>query len=334
MSRNPAFRVKQPGIEGSETKDRGKLFIMKKHLITAIKVIVVVAIFYFIGRSVNMKVSEILDYLLHTGPFFTYSLLTFIVFICAQAVIWITILNHDGAKKLSYYRGMVIYFNSQFAKYLPGGFWNFVGRVYMTSRYGVPMNQQLVTLVYENLLLIVVASTYGLIMLYASHVIALYVLLLAFFALLMSYFYYGFVSRTIEKLIKRTVKKFSDMRLTLPKNSFFLFMLYSFGSHLIMGFAFWLLLQSFGVHNVNLLEAAGTYALAWLLGFITPLPGGIGVREGMLTFLLSFQHIGGDVASHISIISRIWNILAEVIVFLILNGFEIILKKRKHVANG
>lgn len=78
-----------------------------------------------------------------------------------------------------------------------------------------------------------------------------------------------------------------------------------------MGIAFWMLSNSFGAGRIGIFYAASTFATSWLLGLLSPLPGGLGVREGFSVYFLSHK-LGAESALHISIIARLWNMMAEI----------------------
>ncbi|WP_438444816.1 lysylphosphatidylglycerol synthase transmembrane domain-containing protein [Gorillibacterium sp. sgz5001074] len=298
---------------------------MKKLSLTALKIAVLGATVYFMVTNLNMNLMDIAKYLLNAQSFFYLALSIFVVFLSVQAWIWVQILN-DSERQLSSYRGLVIYMTSQFAKYLPGGFWNLVGRVYLTSKHGVVLGTQMTAILYENMMLGIVSAIYGIILLYTFHFIFLPMLLGLAVLLPLSYYFYEPVRSTTQKLIHKVSKKFRGMELSLPRERFYLYLSYYFLSHLLQGCAFWLLLRTFGVENIGIVTASGIFAVSWLIGLISPLPGGIGIREGALVFLLSFQ-VPVQVATQISIITRIWNVMGELVLFTLLNSIDLIRKR-------
>jgi uncharacterized protein (TIRG00374 family) len=96
-----------------------------------------------------------------------------------------------------------------------------------------------------------------------------------------------------------------------------------------MGLSYMLLLRSFHVDNVGLLYATGTFALAWILGILSPIPGGLGVREFVMILLLKNLGVDALLATQISVITRIWNVLGELIFFMIINLIERVRKLGK-----
>ncbi|MDF2927640.1 MAG: hypothetical protein K0R57_6554 [Paenibacillaceae bacterium] len=298
---------------------------MKKHALTVLKIVILVATVYFMVTNIDMNPKDIGLYLINVKSFFYIALSIFIVFLGVQAWIWVQILN-DSKRQISSYRGLVIYMTSQFAKYLPGGFWNLVGRVYLTSKHGVVLGTQMTAILYENMMLGIVSTIYGIILLYTFHFIFLPVLLALAVLLPLSYYFYEPVRLFFQRLIHKLSKRFAGMELSLPRERFYLYLLYYFLSHLLQGCAFWLLLKTFGVESVGIVTASGIFAVSWLIGLISPLPGGIGIREGALVFLLSFQ-VPVAVATQISIITRIWNVLGEMVLFALLNSIDLIKKR-------
>lgn len=300
---------------------------MKKWITSIVQYGLLLLIVYFIWRNIKMRPQDIWSYLLYAGPYFYWGLALFVGFLAFQSFLWVKLLN-DSEVRLTNYRGILIYTNSQFAKYVPGGFWNFVGRVYMTRKYGVELNDQLPVLLYENVFLIYTSLFYALLLGYNLNWVGWPWLLLTGLLVVLLYARYDAINRMLEKGLNRFIRKFSELRFTLPKDKFFRFLTFYAISHLLQATAFWLLLQSFGVRQVQIFDAAGIFALSWLIGFLSPLPGGIGVREGALSFLLS-QVIQADLAVQISIMTRIWNIMGETLLFCIMNSIEFLRQRMR-----
>ncbi len=206
------------------------------------------------------------------------------------------------------------------------------------------MEAQLSAIVYENILLVAAAAVYALALTMYLSILPMYVLYL-FGGLLLAFFLgYKQLSKWMRESLFLVIRKFplrrvreladkyGEVTLQLGRGAFFLHLLYFLASHMVMGAAFWLLIQSFDLPQVNLWYAAGTFASSWMLGLMSPLPGGIGVREGFLVYFLSF-HAPASVAAQISIIARIWNLLAEALFFLIMNALHYLAKRvNRHVS--
>lgn len=309
---------------------------MKKALQRVAKFILIVVVGFFIIREFRkhgFSPIQIWDYLLHADGYFYTSLGVFTLFLMMQAYIWVRLINRP-TYHLGALRGMVIYINSQFVKYMPGGgVLNFIGRFYMTSKEGVSAARQIMTMFYEGLLLMLAASAFSLYLVVQLGWLPWYVLIVAAILIGLLYRYYRGSNLWLEKVVHRFVKKFRDYDLNLPRKDFFQAWGYFIVSHLVMGLSYMLLLRSFGVDNVGLLYATGTFALAWILGIISPLPGGLGVREFVMILLLKNLGVDALLAAQISVITRIWNVIGELIFFMIINIIERVLKFGKGTAN-
>lgn len=105
---------------------------------------------------------------------------------------------------------------------------------------------------------------------------------------------------------------------------------YDMGNKIASGLLFFWLLRSMGVEIPAgyMITVAGIYAFAWLVGFITPgAPGGLGVREAMISLLLQEMAAPG-VLTAAALINRIITIFADVIAF----GLTQLFRKKKDSA--
>jgi uncharacterized membrane protein YbhN (UPF0104 family) len=87
---------------------------------------------------------------------------------------------------------------------------------------------------------------------------------------------------------------------------------------IVTGLGFWALLRGLiGPASPSPIVATGIYATAYLVGFLVLVaPGGLVVREGMMTGLLvSLADTPVAVAAAIAVVARIWMTLAELIAF-------------------
>ncbi|WP_235959478.1 lysylphosphatidylglycerol synthase domain-containing protein [Paenibacillus silvestris] len=299
-----------------------------------LKILLVVVILYFANRSLALKPVDLVTYLMDADYRFYVSMVLFTVFLMLQASIWVLIVNAVGAKtgsdtKLDVLSGLLIFINSQFAKYIPGGFWNYAGRIVLATRAGVSLAAQFAAIVYENVLLVSAALSYALLLAFSLDVVSVPICLFIGAIAGTVFIYYSSITAWISrifvqvsrwKLLVRLLQRMTNSAYLPPnkssgailsRNEFFGYFLCFLGSHFVMGIAFWMLSNSFGAGQIGIFYAAGTFATSWLLGLLSPLPGGLGVREGFLVYFLSHK-LGTEAALHISIIARLWNMMAEI----------------------
>ncbi|OCT16157.1 hypothetical protein A8709_01545 [Paenibacillus pectinilyticus] len=312
--------------------------MIPKWLLTTLKTILVAVIVYFALRSLPLRAVDLVAFLKRADYRFYLSMVLFAVFLMLQASIWVLIVNtvhvkdveSDNRTKLGLLSGLRIFIDSQFAKYIPGGIWNYAGRVVLATRAGVSLAAQFAAILYENILLVSAALSYALLLAMDLGVTPSPILLSIMLAVAAcGYVYYArmtsWISRVVggasrwkwmKKLLDRITKSDEavpnrDSAYTLTRNQFFGYLACFLGSHFVMGIAFWMLTASFDAGHISVLYAAGTFATAWLLGLLSPLPGGLGLREGFLVYFLSMK-LGTSAALQISIIARLWNMMAEV----------------------
>ena len=236
--------------------------------------------------------------------------------------LWHQMLLQAGAK-MSWKQALYAWAVSRTGRYIPGKVWVVVGRVALSR--GVPKSLVLWTLGIETILDILAGG--GLILLTAPawkkalpYTISLpslpvTLLLLALVLFLLS-------PRVMVPLIHRLSKtEFTGEMRTL---------------HLLLWFLGFLLLWGArtGGHVLFLRGAgitlpwpvfAGVFAFSFLVGAITPIaPGGLGVRESGIAFLLS-PLLGPGIASLAALLTRVAAVIVEILIL----GLAFILRKRQ-----
>jgi uncharacterized membrane protein YbhN (UPF0104 family) len=327
----------------------------RKLVPTVLKIAVLAVVVVFIVRNIPLKLEDITSFMVNANGRFYLSLLLFAIFLMLQAGIWVLIVNASlsdsgrlagGTTGLPMLQGLRIFIETQFGKYIPGGFWNVAGRIVMATKAGIPLDAQFAAIIYENILLIAAALVYAMMLIVSLHIVPLWVGLLLAAVFVVIYLFYTpltalfknlFVRasrwRFLQRMIGKMTKSFGGVEMTgsevsLTRNQFFVYLSCFLGSHFIMGIAFWMLTNSFDKGKVGLFYAAGTFATSWLLGLVSPLPGGLGVREGFLVYFLSLK-LGTETALQISVIARLWNIMAEVLFWAIIRAVSMLIRREK-----
>ena len=70
-----------------------------------------------------------------------------------------------------------------------------------------------------------------------------------------------------------------------------------------------------------------SYPISWVVGFLSPSPNGMGVREGILKVLLGGFY-DNDLLLLITLTSRIWTIFGEILSFLLFKGLYLFYRLR------
>ena len=127
-----------------------KSWIRKSFLVA-----VYLLILLFIIWTLHGNWSQIANYNWHVDyALMSASIVLVVLTMLFGAVIWSLILSHFS-QKLALNELVVIWLKSQLAKYIPGGFWNLIGRAYLCQEYGVSTTDVILSLLLELILLLI-----------------------------------------------------------------------------------------------------------------------------------------------------------------------------------
>ncbi|MEO8784789.1 MAG: lysylphosphatidylglycerol synthase domain-containing protein [Candidatus Saccharimonadales bacterium] len=254
-----------------------------------------------------------------------WSVLVALIFRYLMVVIWRVILRALGAPRLPSFRLMTdIYAKSWLARYIPGTVPWIAGKIVMAASYGISKSRLTVSSLLEAGMQVASAVVVSLVLIgfsprISSIPLVLRVLLVAASAaglVVLSPPIFNRLLTLAHKLFRK-----GDPHVELKINgsavwrSFSWFVLATF----INGAACFLLIHALvpSLPGNLFLYVVGAFALAGAIGMATPLlPSGIGVRDGALLVLLSAV-FPRDIALAVTVISRVWQIAADLIFFAI-----------------
>lgn len=283
-------------------------------------VVFLLIISYFIARVIYREWDKISGY--DWSPdyiFLILSVLTLYLVYIIGGYGWILVMRMVGAK-IDLKKGLSIFLLSLWGRYLPGGVWTVLGRVFLCRLEGIPDSRSGMSTILEQAYPIVSAG-------------------IVFAASLLFWNDAGSVTKVLPVLIsvplfiiflhpKPFLKIANPMLLWMGKtpinislsfnNMLFLAGYYSL-YWLVTGTAFYFFIRSFyplDLYYIPILS--GIYAISFVAGYVTFLtPAGLGVREGALTVLLSF-FIPTPIAIGVALLSRLWLVGVELTILLIL----------------
>ncbi|NJR52275.1 MAG: UPF0104 family protein [Leptolyngbyaceae cyanobacterium CSU_1_3] len=219
------------------------------------------------------------------------------------------------------------YLKTNIAKYLPGNVWHFYGRISAATKIGVSPEAALLSVVLEPLLMVAAALLIALLSLQqpgmtqigttqigAAQIGAIQVLptilLVAVLVSLHPRFLNPILARSLK--LKGSATKSQTEQILRLKHYPWRSLLGEVGFLLLRSLGFCLTFRAIapvGFEQIPLM--AGSFVVAWLLGFVTPgLPGGVGVFEAVAIALLSRGFPAADLLSGVAIY-RLLNTLAE-----------------------
>jgi uncharacterized membrane protein YbhN (UPF0104 family) len=300
----------------------------KQLLIRSVQVIVILLIFYFLIKGVVANWSQVkgfdwkFDY-----PLLAISFVLQIAALCWLVQVWRWILRHSGST-VSYPGLFKIWFFANLGRYLPGKVWQFLGMVYMLEKRGVPPRNTFSTVVLaqsfsvmSGLLLAFVFLGVNLYSQFLSDNPGLMVVIAIFFLAVVAFACYP---RLLQRLVNfgLGILKREKISLDITRKDVIIYVLCYSVSWLLFGLAFLVFIKAMAQASLSMYPSlTGAFAFSVNIGFLVLfVPGGIGVREGLLVLLLSSLFPGFfpvPVATLISLLARLWVTVAELLCVLI-----------------
>ncbi|MEO0070774.1 MAG: lysylphosphatidylglycerol synthase domain-containing protein [candidate division WOR-3 bacterium] len=238
-----------------------------------------------------------------------------ILFLChfpLGAIAWKLIIAGLG-EKISFIRAMSILTVTQLGKYAPGKVWFTLGRMSFVKQNGVSEAKSLTSVVIETGFLLLAA-----IFLFAIAIILLprsvvpkeiyYAFLLAPLTLIITY--PPLLNRLLKPLLKLFHQPVFKLNLSYPR--LLLILSVYVLDWFFQGLGCFLLINSFyPLPLARLPILLGGYSISWILGFIILIaPAGLGVREGIYTYILKLV-LPQTIAIISALITRVWMSTAE-----------------------
>jgi len=285
-----------------------------RRLLAWLKWVVPLAAAFFMGRIVYLQWQKVREFDWRPEPeFLALSFFCTSCWFFVRAFVWRTIVAHFG-RGVPYRESIRIFALSELTRYVPGTVWQYLSRVYLAGRWGVPAPVT-VTASLMDLLLMALAAI-PLVLWRIEEVFPLVgrargILLVAFpigAALLL---HPVVLNRLAQFLLPRFQMQYEPIRIGFAMLcrlwACYLLLWMAFGAGFVL---FARSLAAIGFSRG--LELASNYAISWLAGVVSTwfAPGGIGVREGILGLLLA-KILPEGLAFLVAVLSRLWLILLE-----------------------
>ena len=296
----------------------------KKFLFKLIQFFLIALIFYFLFKSLLANWSQIKDF---NWQFNYYLLiLSFVIQILALfwlVKIWQRMLRHTGSS-VSYFKLFKVWFFTDLAKYIPGKVWQFLGMIYMLEKQGVPKMNTFSTAVLAQSSSVISGLFISVIFLGADLYSRFFStnpgLIVAGTVLSLGVLVFFCYPKVLERILNwgLGILKKEKISLDITVKDVIIYLLSYSLSWLLFGLAFLIFVKSMAQADFNMYPTlTGAFAFSLNIGFLAIFtPGGIGVREGVLVFLLS-SFFPLPVSTLISLLSRLWMTVGELLCFLI-----------------
>jgi hypothetical protein len=227
---------------------------------------------------------------------------------------WKFSLQRLGAA-IGFIKVLRIYFMGNLGRYIPGKVWQFVGWFYLFEREGVRPVRTLTSIAVNQVIQNMTGLALAFVVFAGLRSTGLSGRLLPFLAVIPL----GLLviqPSVMERLLNWGLRLFKRGPVAIELTAWDLVRFAAL--HLLcwlgQGLAFYLFIRAlYPVLLERLPALVGIFAGAWVIGFLSFLaPGGLGVREGILVYLLGF-YLPSHVAIVVALLSRLWVTAAELI---------------------
>jgi len=236
----------------------------------------------------------------------------------ASTIGWKKVLNIHGIPVKSS-DAIISHGLSVFAKYIPGKVWVILGRASKISIGGYPLKTTSFASLKEQLVYVWLGLIQALVFFCVSKGnVELLLLVILLIVGLTLFNFSGWFRQTLAFFFKKIFKKEFDVPRVSPKELFGLIGYIAF-YWLLWDVAFWLFVKS--VFSDTSVLVSFIFPLSVTLGLLAVIvPGGFGVREGLIVVGLTSFGVPLELAASISIAARLWFISGEIFLFLLALG--------------
>jgi uncharacterized membrane protein YbhN (UPF0104 family) len=216
------------------------------------------------------------------------------------------------------------------AKYIPGKVWLVLGSAnYITKRYDYPSKKlMLISLNYQllSIWIALVLGSIGMLLIDGFKIWGVLVLGL-WIALTLAIFFPEF-HKIFQNVYNKVFKKNYEIPIISRKLLFKLLFPFSL-PWIFWSLGFYLFMVAINFTYINFVTAL-SFPLASALGILAIIsPGGLGVREGILTAYLTLAGFELTFATTIAFSSRLWYLIGEVLTFI--TSYILNLKNKKNI---
>ncbi|NIA23825.1 MAG: hypothetical protein GWP03_06695, partial [Proteobacteria bacterium] len=232
--------------------------------------------------------------------------------VCAYPLIWRSILSKFGTR-IGVKQAYKAWVYSNVGKYIPGKIWQFAGRIMLTKEaYGEVI---VITMLLETVISGVAAIT---VFLWGTLIggifTAVWVKYLSISLPILIVLLHPFFLKQILKILSKIRKVELHKQFTMKYTDILMYLVIYIFLWIMTGLAFWIMFFGSAI-RINLIDLASSYALSWILGYASLFaPGGLGVREGAIAFLLNLKY-PAVVSSTFAVLTRISFVVTDFLLF-------------------
>ena len=327
--------------------------MLRARLLRCVRVLIAIGILFLLIKRLSALLAEIKVEAITFQPIWLIvSLILLCLYFGGLGILWLFLYRTGRAKsrqlqetthltrkeQISFLSGWTFFQLSQFGKYLPGRVGPFVWMLSFSGKFGIENASAVLATFLQLAFQCSLGCIIGIPALYrggvsfslpnpfASFQISERIGVLSLGVMMLSagavFLYRRGIGKRIGLLIKQSLGTILSVSGTLALASYLLLWC-------LLGAAFFLFIKSlYPVDFSQLLVITSCYAAAWNIGFLSFVtPSGLGVREGVLSLLLTTV-VPPATATLIALLARLWTLSVE----LSLGGlaFGLYFKQRQH----
>ncbi|HAQ62363.1 TPA: hypothetical protein DCR49_10270 [Candidatus Delongbacteria bacterium] len=265
----------------------------KKLLFNIVKALLLAIIFWYIGKSItgNLDKIENIEIAGFDPKYMFFSVITLFISLLYPVFAWKFLIFSLG-EKINTLSALRVWFISNLGRYVPGKILQFAGLVYFSGREGVNKSRAFQSVLYSQITANGLGIFMGLTLLTLNSgsnkfpnefhlsliIAAVFIIILWFPSLFL---------RSSNYFLERMKKQKFEQ--TLTRKNYLIYILLQLINWFVMSFSFLLLINSYTTLSVTKHpEVLFILPISWTLGLIAIFaPGGLGVREGSMSYWLS-----------------------------------------------
>lgn len=276
-------------------------------------IVVPPVLLFFVVRSIWTKWDVISAHPWHVDlGWLLISAVAYLADIVLLIQLWRALLVIVSGKPLRFRTAYRISTLSNLGKYVPGKVWTIMGMIYLLQQEGLAASTALASTILHQAFTVIAGAVFVVIVLgtkiwgdlpAASVVIGL--------GLSVVVLYPSVFTRLLNFGLKLARREPVQIRLSFPL-ALGLFVGYVL-AWVIYGISFWCMMRGLQFGGSPFWEIVAAFGAAYLIGFLALFaPGGLGVREGILTLLLA-PYLPTGMAAPVALVSRLWMTLVELL---------------------
>ena len=298
--------------------------LSKKFINIAGSLLALLAVAWFVGQLFKYDIPALS---ISTIPYLVLITLTYFVSTLIGGLSWFILLRSAGEEQIHLLRVISIICLSQIGKYVPGNVAHYIGRVVLAKKYKLGITNTLFTIFIETVWVMAVAALLALVAVAAigNHIFSEVPYLprgWMFAGIIIAAIVSPLLTHLMFKKIAgwwavRSKVEMQSVRMPSAGTFWRVWLLYII-NYSVLGLVLLLIAeQVFNNYSGNILLLSGIFAVAWIVGFITPgAPAGLGIREVVLVAALAPVY-GHEYAVGIAAVLRIVTVLGDCVAFLL-----------------